>query len=164
MILHVPLWLQVCCTVSGQSYPAKEYPTVLFIGWWPHSFHRIVYLYSICLVSTTCCDATITNISVILTYCSYVLFLIHSWYNYQCSLDIAVVSLYSTCIGTYIIIVSTIVRGEPEWAPNTRVTYYSKFTVPMYESIYVYVCSDTSSMCSRHMHNMPAHYIIMILP
>ena len=36
-----------------------------------------LYLYSICLVSITCCDATITNISAILTYRSYVLFLIH---------------------------------------------------------------------------------------
>ena len=33
----------------------------LFIGLWPHSFHKIMYLYSICLVSTTCCDATITK-------------------------------------------------------------------------------------------------------
>ena len=23
VILHVPLWLQVCCTESGQSYPTK---------------------------------------------------------------------------------------------------------------------------------------------
>ena len=59
--LTVPLWLQVCCTMSGQSYPTKEYPTGLFIGLWPHCFHKIMYLYCICLVFTTCYDATITK-------------------------------------------------------------------------------------------------------
>ena len=39
----------------------SELPTGLFIGLWPHSFHKIMYLYSICLVSTMCCDATITK-------------------------------------------------------------------------------------------------------
>ena len=64
VILHVPVWLQVCSTVSGRpvrATPPREYPTVLFIGLWPHSFHKIMCLYSICLVSTTCCDATITT-------------------------------------------------------------------------------------------------------
>ena len=45
--------------------PPREYPTVLFIGLWPHSFHKIMYLYSICLVSTMCCDATITKYKLI---------------------------------------------------------------------------------------------------
>ena len=44
-----------------RTIPPRECPTVLFIGLWPHSFHKIMYLYSICLVSTTCCDATITK-------------------------------------------------------------------------------------------------------
>ena len=39
----------------------------------------------------------------------------------------------------------TIIRGEPERAPNTRVTY-GEFAVPMY--VCIYVCSDTSSTCS----------------
>ena len=50
-----------CVWSTGQSYPTKGIPTVLFLGLWPHSFHKIMYLYSICLVSTTCCDATITK-------------------------------------------------------------------------------------------------------
>ena len=51
------------CVVAGvlSDYQPRDYPTVLFIGLWPHSFHKIMYLYSICLVSTTCCDATITQ-------------------------------------------------------------------------------------------------------
>ena len=61
VILHVPLWLQMCYTVELPT--PREYPTGLFIGLWPHSFHKIMYLYSICLVSTTCCDATIMPIS-----------------------------------------------------------------------------------------------------
>ena len=44
-----------------RATPPREYPIELFIGLWPHSFHKIMYLYSICLVSTTCCDATITK-------------------------------------------------------------------------------------------------------
>ena len=32
-----------------------------------------------------------------------------------------------------------LIRGEPERAPNTRVTY-GEFAVPMYVCIYVYVC------------------------
>ena len=56
------MWLPVCCAVSGQSYPTKGIPyTGLFKGLWPHSFHKIMYLYSICLVSNICCDATITK-------------------------------------------------------------------------------------------------------
>ena len=52
-----------------------------------------------------------------------------------------------------------IIRGEPERAPSTRVTY-GEFTVPMY--VCMYVCSDTSSTCSQRMRNMLAHYIITI--
>ena len=44
-----------------RATPPRRYPTGLFIGLWPHSFHKIMYLYSICLVSTTCCDATIAQ-------------------------------------------------------------------------------------------------------
>ena len=44
--------------------PPSEYPRVLLLGLThlcPHNFHKIMYLYSICLVSTTCCDATISQ-------------------------------------------------------------------------------------------------------
>ena len=61
VILHVLLWLQVHCTVSGQSYPTKGLPYCIIHSLWPHSFYKIMYLYSICLVSTTCCDATISQ-------------------------------------------------------------------------------------------------------
>ena len=51
---------------------------------------------------------------------------------------------------------------------------YSEFTVPMYVSMYVcirgwcnatyiYVCSITTSTCSKYMRNMLVHYIIKIL-
>ena len=45
------------CLVRATS--PREYPTVLLVGLWPHSFCKIMYLYSICLVSTMCCDTTI---------------------------------------------------------------------------------------------------------
>ena len=54
VILHVPLWLQVCCTVSGQSYPTKEYHS----QGCGHSFYKIMYLYIQHLSSI---DATITK-------------------------------------------------------------------------------------------------------
>ena len=62
VIIHMAVWLQVCYVyiVSDYNYPTKGYHAVLFIGLWPHSFQKIMYLYSICLVSTTCCDTTIT--------------------------------------------------------------------------------------------------------
>ena len=43
------------------------------------------------------------------------------------------------CAVTYSV---TLIRGEPERAPNTRVTY-GEFAVPMYVCIYVciYVCT-----------------------
>ena len=54
------------CVVVGvlhsvwPNYPTKGLPySINFIGLWPHSFHKIMYLYSICPVSTTYCDATI---------------------------------------------------------------------------------------------------------
>ena len=45
------------CGVAGVLYSvwptnARDYPAVLFIGLWPHRSHKIMYLYSICLVST----------------------------------------------------------------------------------------------------------------
>ena len=61
------MWPCVCrCSAQClvRTAPPREYPRVLFIGLtrlWPHSFHKIMYLYSICLVSTTCCDATISQ-------------------------------------------------------------------------------------------------------
>ena len=65
--LHSDL-TQVCycgCRCAAQclvrATPPREHPTGLFINLWPHSFHKIIYVYSICLVSTTCCDATITK-------------------------------------------------------------------------------------------------------
>ena len=64
----------VCMT---RTTPPRDYPTVLFIGLWPHSFHKIMYLYSICLVSTICAVTPPSHsISSILTY---ILFLMHSW-------------------------------------------------------------------------------------
>ena len=66
VILHSDLTLAI--VVAGMLYsvwselPHQErYPTVLFIDLWPHGFHKIMYFYSICLVSITCCDATITQ-------------------------------------------------------------------------------------------------------
>ena len=60
--------------------PPQQGNTLQGWGSWPHSSHKIMYLYSICLASTTGCDATIAqhNLSATLTYRSYVLFLIHS--------------------------------------------------------------------------------------
>ena len=56
----------------------KGIPTALFIGLWPHCFHKIMtlYQYSICLVSTTMLMMPLShNISAILTHMSYILFL-----------------------------------------------------------------------------------------
>ena len=52
---------RVVAAVLHSIWPtnARDYPAVLFIGLWPQ-FHKIMYLYSICLVSTMCCDTTIT--------------------------------------------------------------------------------------------------------
>ena len=61
VIIHVPLWLQVCSTVSGQSYPTKGIPCSIT--------HRLMATVSLS-----------QNISAILTYTTYVLFLIHSWW------------------------------------------------------------------------------------
>ena len=51
-----------CAAPCLPHHVPRDYPAVLFTGLWPHSFHKIMYLYSICLVSTThtCCEATIT--------------------------------------------------------------------------------------------------------
>jgi hypothetical protein len=49
------------CVVAGVLHRTTDYPTVVFIGLWPHSFHKIMYFYNIYLVSTMCCDATITE-------------------------------------------------------------------------------------------------------
>ena len=61
VILHVPLWLQVCCTESGQSYPTSICTAFVW--------------HLLCVVTPLSQD-----ISTILTYSSYILFLIHSWY------------------------------------------------------------------------------------
>ena len=51
-----------CVTVSGQSYPTKGLPySIIHRLVATPFFNNIMYLYSICLVSTTCCDATITK-------------------------------------------------------------------------------------------------------
>ena len=60
--INVAVWLQVCCTVSGQNYPTKGLPyTVLFIGLWPHSFHKSCTCTAFFLVSTLCCDTISTR-------------------------------------------------------------------------------------------------------
>ena len=48
------LHLLIICAAQclTRTTPPRDYPTVLFIVLWPHSFHKIMYLYSICLVST----------------------------------------------------------------------------------------------------------------
>ena len=92
VILHVPLWLQVCCTVSGQSYPTMGIPYSIIYRLVATRFSLNYVLmqllsgikgfgvYKPLLVSTTCCDVTITkhkhntNIQDL----RYVL-LIHSW-------------------------------------------------------------------------------------
>ena len=60
-----------------RATPPRDYPTVLFIGLWPHNFHRIMYLYSIYQVFTTCCDTTLTKHTPMPTHMSHILFLIH---------------------------------------------------------------------------------------
>ena len=55
VIIHMAVWLQVCCTVSG---PPMQGTNLQYYS--QACGHKIMYLYSIYLVSTTCCDATIT--------------------------------------------------------------------------------------------------------
>ena len=64
--------------------------------------------------------------------------LVYGWFCYEWS--------HNTCT------IRDLIRGEPERALNTRVTY-GEFAVPMYVCIYVciYVCSDTSSTCLSRM-------------
>ena len=69
-------------------------------------------------------------------------------YNFTLEESVAVIS----CDGrSNVATQSYIIRGEPERAANTRVTY-GEFAVRMYVCMYVcmytYVCSDTSSTCS----------------
>jgi hypothetical protein len=68
------------CVVAGcaaqclvRTTPPRDYPTVVFIGLWPHSFHKIMYFYSVCLVSTIrAMTPPSQNVSAILTYRGYV--------------------------------------------------------------------------------------------
>ena len=60
VIIHVAVWLQVCCTVSAPQRDLS-YSIIHRLVSGTHSFHEIMYLYSIYLylVSTTYCDPTI---------------------------------------------------------------------------------------------------------
>jgi hypothetical protein len=55
------VWLQVCCAVSSENYPTKGLPTVLFIDFWPHSFHEIMYYYYALYYYLLRADATISQ-------------------------------------------------------------------------------------------------------
>ena len=84
VIIHMAVWLQVCYTVSGRTTPLiiRDYPVVLFIGLWPHSFIKsctctafVWYL----LYWVLCAVMPLSHYINAITYRSYVFFLIHSW-------------------------------------------------------------------------------------
>ena len=58
--VSLTITMQISCFVYIVTLPG-EHPVVLLRSQWPQCLHKIMYLYSICLVSTTCCDATITQ-------------------------------------------------------------------------------------------------------
>ena len=71
MILHVTLWLQMCCT---RAAPPRECPGVL----WPHSFINSCTCTGFVWYLLRKVTPSSHSISVILTCTSYVLLLIHT--------------------------------------------------------------------------------------
>ena len=99
VILHVPLWLQVCCTVSDQSYPTKEIP------------YRIIHRLVVTVFIKSCpCTAFVwyllhavtplsQNISSILTHRSYILSLIHVWLYNGSQMEVMVLEVMARNVG-----------------------------------------------------------------
>ena len=121
-----------------RATPPGEYPTLLFIGLWSHSFHKIMYFYSIefCLVSTMCCDATITK------HKCNTLFLIHSWQQ----------GFYEKCVSRLLISLLLLLVYFWSYQPYFPFNLFSYF---LYLFMFIFMSSiatecDGCSLVHRH--------------